>query len=128
MEKTIKPISGFIAVFICLGLLFYCIYNFLNVDKGIGYGIGGTICIVAFVFLAKGLMIIQPNHSRILTFFGKYVGSVKNNGLFFVNPLFATNRISLRSQNFQAQTLKVNDKMGNPIEIGLPILSFTFSV
>jgi len=70
MEKTIKPISGFIAVFICLGLLFYCIYNFLNVDKGIGYGIGGTICIVAFVFLAKGLMIIQPNHSRILTFCG----------------------------------------------------------
>jgi len=122
MEKTIKPISGFIAVFICLGLLFYCIYNFLNVDKGIGYGIGGTICIVAFVFLAKGLMIIQPNHSRILTFFGKYVGSVKNNGLFFVNPLFATNRISLRSQNFQAQTLKVNDKMGNPIEIGAVIV------
>lgn len=67
-------------------------------------------------------MIIQPNHSRVLNFFGKYVGSVKENGLFFVNPLYSSYNISLRYQNFQGQTLKVNDKMGNPIEIGAVIV------
>ncbi|MCH5720942.1 SPFH domain-containing protein [Niabella hibiscisoli] len=67
-------------------------------------------------------MIIQPNHSRVLTFFGKYVGSVKENGLFFINPLYGTHKLSLRSQNMQGQTLKVNDKMGNPIEIGAVVV------
>lgn len=122
MEKIIKPISGFIVIIICLALLVYGIYNFIHVDQGVGYDIGGALCILGFVFFAKGLMIIQPNHSRVLTFFGKYVGSVKDNGLFFVNPFYSSNRISLRSQNFQAQTLKVNDKMGNPIEIGAVIV------
>ena len=67
-------------------------------------------------------MIVQPNHSRVLSFFGKYVGSVKSNGLFFVNPLFATHKIRLRAENLQGQTLKVNDKMGNPIEIGAVVV------
>jgi regulator of protease activity HflC (stomatin/prohibitin superfamily) len=67
-------------------------------------------------------MIIQPNHSRVLSFFGKYVGTVKDNGLFFINPLYSTQKMSLRSENLQGQTLKVNDKMGNPIEIGAVIV------
>ncbi|SPZ93090.1 SPFH domain / Band 7 family [Sphingobacterium multivorum] len=67
-------------------------------------------------------MIINPNHSRVLNFFGKYVGTVKENGLFFVNPLYSTIKVSLRSDNLQGQTLKVNDKMGNPIEIGAVIV------
>jgi regulator of protease activity HflC (stomatin/prohibitin superfamily) len=58
----------------------------------------------------------------VLNFFGKYVGSVKDNGLYFVNPLYATHKISLRAENLQGQTLKVNDKMGNPIEIGAVIV------
>lgn len=67
-------------------------------------------------------MIIQPNHSRVLNFFGKYVGSVKENGLFFINPFYSSYKISLRAQNLQGQQLKVNDKMGNPIEIGAVIV------
>jgi regulator of protease activity HflC (stomatin/prohibitin superfamily) len=77
---------------------------------------------LVFIFLIKGLMMIQPNHSRVLNFFGKYVGTVKDNGLFFINPLYATQKISLRAENLQGQTLKVNDKMGNPIEIGAVIV------
>jgi hypothetical protein len=50
------------------------------------------------------------NHSRVLSFFGKYVGTVKDNGLFFINPLYSTQKMSLRSENLQGQTLKVNDK------------------
>lgn len=65
---------------------------------------------------------MHPNHSRVLNFFGKYVGTIKDNGLFFVNPLYTATKMSLRSENLQGQTLKVNDKMGNPIEIGAVIV------
>ncbi|HMU25178.1 MAG TPA: SPFH domain-containing protein, partial [Ferruginibacter sp.] len=82
----------------------------------------GFVLFFAALFIIKGLMIINPNHSRVLNFFGKYVGTVKNNGLFFVNPLYSTLKVSLRAQNLQGQSLKVNDKMGNPIEIGAVIV------
>jgi regulator of protease activity HflC (stomatin/prohibitin superfamily) len=60
---------------------------------------------------------VQPNHSRVLSLFGKYVGSIKDNGMFFVNPFYASQKLSLRVQNMATPTLKVNDKMGNPVEI-----------
>jgi regulator of protease activity HflC (stomatin/prohibitin superfamily) len=61
--------------------------------------------------------VVNPNHAVVLVFFGKYVGSVKENGLLWINPLYKRQRISLRSQNLNGPKLKVNDKMGNPIEI-----------
>jgi len=67
-------------------------------------------------------MIVNPNHARVCTFFGKYVGTVKANGLLWVNPFYSSYRISLRSQNLNGQQLKVNDKMGNPIEIAAVIV------
>ncbi len=129
MEKVMKPMSGYLALVISLLLLAATIYLFVIGGKladsggnGGFYIVTAIICLVAFIFFMKGLMIIQPNHSRVLTFFGKYVGSVKDNGLFFINPLYGTQRISLRSENLQGQTLKVNDKMGNPIEIAAVIV------
>src|SRR4030095_16951219 len=123
MEKIVRPISGFIALLVALLLLGLAIYLFVNnEDASVWMIIGGSLCVIAAVLLLKGLMIIQPNHSRVLVFFGRYMGSVKDNGLFFVNPLFATHKISLRAQNLQGQTLKVNDRMGNPIEIATVIV------
>ncbi|TXF79511.1 SPFH domain-containing protein [Chryseobacterium sp.] len=123
MEKILKPMSGYIALVICLLLFVAGLYLFINgIDENMTYVILGIICFIAFAFFIKGLMIIQPNHSRVLNFFGKYVGSVKENGLFFINPLYSSQKISLRSENLQGQTLKVNDKMGNPIEIGVVIV------
>lgn len=113
--------SGYLALVISLLLLFASIYLFV---LAAGAGPGGwyfflaSLAGIASFFFMKGLMIIHPNHSRVLNFFGKYVGSVKTNGMYFVNPLYSTQRISLRAQNLQTHTLKVNDKMGNPIEIG----------
>jgi regulator of protease activity HflC (stomatin/prohibitin superfamily) len=77
--------------------------------------------IICFV-IWKGLMIVQPNHARILNLFGKYVGSIKDNGMFFVNPLYTSIRITQRVQNMATPTLKVNDKMGNPVEIAAVIV------
>lgn len=123
MEKILKPMSGYITLVICLGLFIASIYLFaIVVDENITFVILSIIVFIAFCFFLKGLMIIQPNHSRVLNFFGKYVGTVKDNGLFFINPLYSSQRISLRSENLQGQTLKVNDKMGNPIEIAVVIV------
>lgn len=121
--------SGFLALVICLALLPISIWLFVkgatafeNGESGTLFIILGVLAAIAFFFFIKGLMIIQPNHSRVMTFFGKYVGTVKDNGLFFINPLYGTQKVSLRSENLQGQTLKVNDRMGNPIEIGAVIV------
>ncbi|WP_312767890.1 SPFH domain-containing protein [Epilithonimonas sp.] len=124
MEKIVKPLSGFLALVISLvlfGLSIFLVISGASNNNPLSV-IFGVLSFVAFVFFLKGLMIIQPNHSRVLSFFGKYVGTVKANGLFFINPLYSTQRMSLRSENLQGQTLKVNDKMGNPIEIGAVIV------
>jgi regulator of protease activity HflC (stomatin/prohibitin superfamily) len=122
MEKTLKPISGYVALLMALVLVALSIFFILNINNNAIFIPAAIISMVAVIFLIKGLMIIYPNHSRVLNFFGRYVGSVKDNGLFFINPLYTSYKITLRAQNLQGQTLKVNDKMGNPIEIAAVIV------
>ncbi len=81
-----------------------------------------VLSFLAAFFLLPGFMVVQPNTSVVLTFFGKYVGTVKDNGLQFVNPLFTKQKVSLRLQSLESTRLKVNDKLGNPIEIAAVIL------
>jgi regulator of protease activity HflC (stomatin/prohibitin superfamily) len=123
MEKIVKPVSGFLALLISLASVAGSVYFFTQIDKGTGImALPAIVLLLLSFFILKGLMIVQPNHSRLLNFFGKYSGTVKDNGLYFVNPLYTTIKLSLRAQNLQGQTLKVNDKMGNPIEIGAVIV------
>ncbi|WP_407480595.1 SPFH domain-containing protein [Elizabethkingia meningoseptica] len=123
MEKILKPMSGYVALLISVVLIIAAGALFLvGLQENPLLSVLGIICFILAIFFMKGLMIIQPNHSRVLNFFGKYVGTVKENGLFFINPLYSSQRMSLRSENLQGQTLKVNDKMGNPIEIGAVIV------
>jgi regulator of protease activity HflC (stomatin/prohibitin superfamily) len=72
--------------------------------------------------LASGFFIVQPNQAAILIFFGKYVGSAKANGFFWVNPFTVRKKISLRARNLNMQKLKVNDRAGNPIEIAAVVV------
>jgi Membrane protease subunits, stomatin/prohibitin homologs len=84
-----------------------------------------TMCLLLFIICCiffAGFMQIEPNEACVLTFFGKYKGTVKDNGLFWVNPLFAKKRLTLRARNFDAEPIKVNDKSGNPIMIGQVIV------
>ena len=78
-------------------------------------------CIVYTLHII-GFMTIQPNLSRVLTFFGKYRGTVVDNGFFWVNPFYAKRRISLRARNMDVPPIKANDKNGNPIMIGLVLV------
>lgn len=122
MEKIIKPMSGYLALL--LSVLFFIggMALLITSDKQSLAVISGIVLVLAAAFLMKGIMIVNPNHSRVCVFFGKYVGTVKENGLLWVNPLYTTHKISLRAENLNGQQLKVNDKMGNPIEIAAVIV------
>jgi regulator of protease activity HflC (stomatin/prohibitin superfamily) len=122
MEKTLKPMSGYVALLLALVLVALSVYFAFHINDSGWFMAAAILSFVAAIFLIKGLMIIYPNHSRVLNFFGRYMGSIKENGMFFINPLYNSYKISLRAQNLQGQQLKVNDKMGNPIEIATVIV------
>lgn len=122
MEKNTNPMSGFLALLISLVMMAASIYFFIRIKEGGWIIAAAIILLIASFFVMSGLMVIYPNHSRVLNFFGNYVGTVKKDGLFFVNPLYTKQKISMRAENLQGQTLKVNDKMGNPIEIGAVVV------
>ena len=122
MEKIIKPMSGYLTLILTLVFLAISVALFVN-SQGNGWIITlGVILSISAFFLSAGLIVISPNHSRVLTFFGKYVGTAKENGLLFVNPLYTKQKISLRAENLESSRLKVNDSMGNPIEIAAVIV------
>lgn len=127
MEKEYKAMSGYLALVLGLASMIAAVVCFISgagprdtSNSGLLL-VGGLLVLVA-IFLMKGIMVVNPNHARVCTFFGKYVGTVKQNGLLWVNPFFSSYRISLRAQNLNGQQLKVNDKMGNPIEIAAVIV------
>ncbi len=84
--------------------------------------LGGIVLTFVYIMHCCGFMIIQPNQSRVLTFFGRYCGTVRQNGFFWVNPFYAKRKISLRARNMDVPPIKVNDKNGNPIMIGLVLV------
>lgn len=70
------------------------------------------------IFSWKGFTLNEPNEARVLTFFGKYIGTIKDTGFFWVNPFFTKKKLVLRARNLDIEPIKVNDKSGNPIMIG----------
>jgi uncharacterized protein (UPF0333 family) len=126
MEKLIKPVSGFLVLIILLAGIGLGIYFMAaSVEEGKQpppqFWIG-LLLVGVSAFFAKGITIISPNQAYVCTFFGKYSGTIKENGLLFVNPFFGKQRISLRKNNFESTKLKVNDKIGNPVEIAAVIV------
>lgn len=111
-EKIITPANGYLMLFVFFILFFGSI---------IGIFITGNllfiISILIAVFIALGFIMVQPNNSRVLLLFGKYVGTINNNGFYWVIPFYTKKKISLRASNFDSERLKVNDKLGNPIMI-----------
>lgn len=117
-EKIIKPPSGYLTLVLFLVLLVGSIYSLSTKE----FLIGSVIITVDLFLVLPGLIIVNPNESKVLTLFGKYVGTVKSDGFFWVNPFTSKKKLSLRARNLNGQQLKVNDKMGNPIEIAAVIV------
>ncbi len=83
--------------------------------------LGIVLCIV-FIFILPGFFTIQPNQAMVLILFGKYTGTIKKEGWHWANPFYSKKKISLRSRNINGEKIKVNDEMGNPIEIAAVIV------
>ncbi|MDD5507127.1 MAG: SPFH domain-containing protein [Bacteroidales bacterium] len=116
-EKLYSPMSGYV------GLLMSLILIGVPIALLIVHQMMWMIAVlVVGVFCLIGLMVVNPNESSVLVLFGKYVGTVKKNGFFWVNPFFARKKISLRARNLNSEPIKVNDKIGNPIMIGIVLV------
>lgn len=110
-ENIIVPANGYLLLFIFIALFIGSITVITITETA--WAVFG---VVAAIVLAFGFLMVQPNGSRVLLLFGKYVGTVKN-GFYWVNPFYTKRKISLRASNFDSERLKVNDKLGNPIMI-----------
>lgn len=82
----------------------------------------GALALLSGILTLAGLFTVQPNEGKVLTLFGKYVGTVRESGLFWANPFYTKKAVSLRVRNFETAKLKVNDNHSNPIEIGAVVV------
>jgi regulator of protease activity HflC (stomatin/prohibitin superfamily) len=78
--------------------------------------------LVVPLFILPGFMVVNPNESMVLVLFGDYIGTIKDNGFFWANPFYVKKKISLRARNLDSEPIKVNDKVGNPIMIGIVLV------
>jgi regulator of protease activity HflC (stomatin/prohibitin superfamily) len=117
MEKKYSPFSGYLMVLIELVLLAAVIFSGIR-----GMVLPALVLGFIFIFLAVGFLIVNPNESSVLVLFGAYKGSVKENGFYWINPFLTRKKISLRARNINSDPIKVNDKIGNPIMIGVVLV------
>jgi len=123
-EKDANKINGFLIVLLNLLLLavdVYTLVSFINLENPLLLVLFFILFLI-IVILFSGLIIVQPNESRVLIFFGKYIGTVRISGFWWVNPFTAKKHVTLRIRNFNSEKIKVNDLNGNPIEIGAVIV------
>lgn len=116
-EFTIRPLSGYLAIFAAIILLAGAIAGFYYEIIWLG-----IIVTILFVLTVIGFTIVEPNGSCVMVLFGAYSGSIRENGFYWVNPFYLRRKISLRARNFDSDPIKVNDKMGNPIKIGFVLV------
>ncbi|CAM1372995.1 SPFH domain / band 7 family protein [Tenacibaculum litopenaei] len=111
-EKIIKPANGYLILLVVFTLIIGGI-AFAIREENPAY----IVFIVLGLFFSTGFILVNPNSSKVILLFGKYIGTVKQNGLFWANPFYTKKKISLRASNFDSERLKVNDKLGNPVMI-----------
>lgn len=116
--------NGFLMLLVCLISFGVTIYLFVNgVDTETSWMIWtAAILLVVSIFISKGYAMQEPNEARVLMFFGKYVGTFRKTGFYWINPLMSTKKVSLRARNLNPEPIKVNDKTGNPVLIGLVLV------
>ena len=116
--------NGFLALTLILLLLAASIYAIavggIN-ECGLFIGGGIALFIVSIIALI-GLFTLEPNEAAVMIFFGKYKGTFNQHGFFWVNPFMSRKRLTMRARNLDAEPIKVNDKEGNPILIGMVIV------
>ena len=128
-ERRLTSMNGYAMAAIGVVLVLVALSRFISIHDDmdaatvlLSHVLPGALCVLATVAIAAGLYMLQPNEAAIMTLFGKYSGTDRAEGLRWANPFFIKRRISLRARNLNSPALKVNDKRGNPVEIGAVII------
>jgi regulator of protease activity HflC (stomatin/prohibitin superfamily) len=123
-ENPLRSMPGIPALLFLLAVAAIAVWQLLQaVAHGTPLGVGVSILVlVASAIGLLGLYMVEPNKATVLSLFGKYVGTVKENGLRWNNPFYATKKVSQRVRNFESGKLKVNELDGSPIEIAAVIV------
>ena len=123
--------NGFVMLFVNLLLtvlsILAIIYGIVLLDADVdalgGWLLaGGFVLLITTIIMWCGFLMLEPNEARVATWFGKYAGTFSDTGYFWINPFFSTKKLSLRARNLDAEPIKVNDKVGNPVMIGLVLV------
>ena len=136
MERTDKEfefkggyLNGFLMIFIDIVLWCLTVFCFILgiVASETGYSCAhffvlAVLLLIASIICCCGFSMLEPNQAKVMTFFGKYVGTFRKTGFYWLNPFMGVKNVSLRARNLNAEPIKVNDKMGNPILIGLVVV------
>ena len=124
-------VNGFVMLFVNFAVLALSIWGIvesiieLDASDGAcgGWLLGGSLVLLLVnIIMWCGFMMLEPNEARALTWFGKYSGTFAQAGYYWINPFYGTKKVSLRARNLDAEPIKVNDKTGNPVMIGLVLV------
>lgn len=132
-EYTFKGtvMNGFLMLFVNLAILILSIvgivFSIIQLDESHGacggWMLGGCILLILInIIMWCGLMMLEPNEAKVTTWFGKYSGTFAQTGFYWINPFYGSKKVSLRARNLDAEPIKVNDKTGNPVMIGLVLV------
>ena len=114
-EKEINALSGYVMVGAIVLTILVCILSVAVLEMPFLL----ILAVLTLLFLLRGFFMVDPNGSCVMTLFGEYRGTVKQNGFFWTNPFYTRQKISLRARNFDSERVKVNDQLGNPIMISV---------
>lgn len=117
IEKEMKAQNGFAHLILSIVLIAGGIYLLFLRQPWLGIPM-----ILMGTFWSFGLLIVDPNESKVLTLFGSYLGTIRQPGFFWANPFSIKKKVSLRAMNLNGHPLKVNDKLGNPVEIAAVVV------
>lgn len=117
-------LNGFLMLFVTLVLLFGSIAMAIwgGIEAVPAAIILAVILFITGLIFCGGFLLLEPNEARVLLFFGKYKGTFTRTGYFWVHPFLTAKKLSLRARNLDAEPIKVNDKTGNPVMIGLMLV------
>jgi regulator of protease activity HflC (stomatin/prohibitin superfamily) len=124
-------LNGFVMLFVvlalCVASLVGIVYGIIQLDETDGacggWLLGGSVVLlICDIICMCSFLQLEPNEARVITWFGKYSGTFGETGFYWINPFYGTKKVSLRARNLDAEPIKVNDKTGNPVMIGLVLV------
>ena len=121
-------LNGILMLFVTIIMIFVSVYLIINgiasetVGKAVAFAVTGVVLLIADLIALGGFVKLEPGEARVMMFFGKYRGTLTDTGYHWVNPFITTKKLSLRARNLDAEPIKVNDKSGNPVMIGLVLV------